>query len=181
MDRDMPKHARLRIILPVVLLIVTLSLSLVGRTQTIQRARSGAPLWDYLAPAEVILHSINYPAAVAAGLTAARRTFQIGVEYSLGVFILYVFYVILLWFGLGWCLDTLWSRRQLPRVPVPIIAVGIVGGLLLLLAAIGTMEGPSALLLVCSAFFWSAIFLVIPPATLIWQHRRAISKPVAQR
>jgi hypothetical protein len=176
----MLRRAQWKIILPVVQLVITLSLSVVGSAQSAQRLKAGATAWDYLAPAEVILHSINYPAAVATGLTVAHRTFQIGIEYSHGFFCLYVLYVLLFWCGLGWCIDRLSSASHARRdVPVSVAVIGMISGAILLLAAIGTMRGPYALLLVFSAFAWSGVFLVCSAAILVMQHRGARSRRAA--
>lgn len=152
---------RWKLWLPVVQVVLAIALSLVGKVQTEHRLRGNVQVWDYIAPAEIVLHAINYPAAVATGLTVRDRTFQIGIEYSVGAFLVYLAYILVLWYVVGWCIGKCWTASPAgSRVPIWLTLLGILGGGLLLLVAFTMLRGAYGLLLVVSAFLWSGLFLL---------------------
>jgi hypothetical protein len=164
-----------RLCLPLAQILLAIGLALTGRGQT-QRETSGKfQTWDYIAPAEMLLHSINYPAAVATGFTVRRRSFQIGLEYSAGAFLVYLAYIALLWVAVAWCIGkSRTSAAGAHRVSIWLSLAGIVSGGLLLVTAFGMLRGPYGLLLVLAAFLWSAAFLATS-STLLARRVRARS------
>src|SRR3954468_19544925 len=125
---------RWKLWLPVVQLVLAIALSLVGKAQTERKLQGNMQVWDYIAPAEVVLHSINYPAAVAASLTVRHRTFQIGIEYSVRTFVVYLGYIAALWYAVGWYVGKRWPVASLqPNVPTWLSVLGMLGGTVLLL------------------------------------------------
>src|SRR5215469_18979515 len=133
-------------ILPAVALALTLSFSSWGAWQTSRHHSPESTYWDYLAPAEIILHSVNWPAAVGASLVTGKRNLQIGWEYSKISYAAYLGMVELLWLVIGFLLDKGIPRSdsRLSR-PFALVAIGI--GITLLLFAIGMTKGPYATLL----------------------------------
>jgi hypothetical protein len=153
---------RWRLWLPVGQVLLAVALSLIGKVQTERRLQGNVQVWDYIAPAEIVLHSINYPAAVATGMTVGHRTFQIGIEYSARTFVVYLVYIVVFWYAVGWCVGKCWPVHNVrPKIPGWLPVLGVLGGGCLLLIAFGMLfRGPYALLLVGSAFLWSALFLL---------------------
>jgi hypothetical protein len=159
--------------LPAIQVALAIVLSLIGKVQTEQKLAGGVQVWDYIAPAEILLHSINYPAAVATGLTLRRHTFQIGLEYSALGFLLYLIYVAGCWLVVLWCLSNyrLGTRTARP-VPVWPSVIGTMAGAFLLFTFLAMLRGPYAFLLVASSFCWSIFFLVTFPLVLVQRFRR---------
>jgi len=164
---------RWKLWLPLIQVVLAIGLSLVGKVQTEQKLKGNVQVWDYIAPAEIVLHSINYPAAVATSLTMRHRTFQIGIEYSVGAFVVYLAYIVAFWYAVGWCMGK-WSAPNVrPMIPAWLSVLGVLGGGFLLLIAFGMLfRGPYALFLVGSAFLWSALLLVAFSATFAMRFRR---------
>jgi len=75
--------SRLKWYLPVLEVGVSLVLGLWGdwQTQRLLRQLGTSHVWDYVAPAEMVMHLINLPAMLACTLTLSR-SFQIGIEYA---------------------------------------------------------------------------------------------------
>jgi hypothetical protein len=151
--------------LPILQLAIAVGLSLVGRAQTHRQVSGGSQVWDYNAPAEILLHSINYPAAVATGLTSGHRSFQIGPEYSVGRWLLYLSYIAVLWYAIAYCLDNYFSTVS--NTPAWLAGTGVLVGTLLSLAAVSMLQGPYAWALIGSAFLWSALLLVSSCGSLV--------------
>lgn len=84
---------------------MTAALSVIGKVQTGKRLAGNQQVWNYLAPAEVIVHSINYPAAVGACFTTGNHGLWIGLEYSGTTFAVYVIGIVLLWYIVGRSID----------------------------------------------------------------------------
>ncbi len=152
---------RWRLWLPISQLTVAIGLSLLGKAETERRLAGSFQVWDYMAPAEMVLHSINYPAVIATELAVRNRTFQIGPEYSFATFGLYLVFVVILWYVVGALIEnSVRSSSERTRPPLWVAALGVVAGLILLLAALAMLRGPYALLLLVSAFVWSGAILV---------------------
>lgn len=168
-------HSRLW--LPVIQLTLAIVLSIVGRTQTQQRTSGNIMIWDYIAPAEVLLHSINYPAALIAGLATGHRTFQIGIEYSIRIYLAYLLFILILWYVIGVCIDKSWLRTEEKGSILGWVCLFALLAGVSLLGAFGVLKGPYGWLLVASAFLWSGLFLtVFTTLCVTWrcQHRSAV-------
>jgi hypothetical protein len=146
--------------LPVAQVLLAIGLAMAGRAQTRHENGEKFQTWDYIAPAEIVLHSINYPAAVATGFTVRHRKFQIGLEYSTATFLTYLAYIGFLWLPVGWFIDKWLAGSAIARaVPAWLSLIGILFGGLLMVTAFGMLRGPYGLLLVGAGFLWSAVFL----------------------
>lgn len=164
---------RWRLWLPIVHLALAIALSLVGRTQTQQRTSGNIMIWDYIAPAEVLLHSINYPAALIAGLATGHRTFQIGIEYSISVYLAYLLSILILWYVIGAYIEkSLLRTEDRGGIPGWVCLFALLAGVSLL-GAFGMLKGPYGWLLVASAFLWSGLFLAIFTTLCVtWRRQR---------
>lgn len=149
-------------ILPGIALVLTGALAVVGEVQTKRRFAEHQEVWgwDYLAPAEAVLHSINYPAAVGAGLTTGNYNFRIGLEYSGVTFLVYAIGVALQWYVVGRCVDVR-RRTMQPWSHAVIPTLALLYGALLLFVAVGVMQGPYAVVLMFSAFLWSVAVILL--------------------
>jgi hypothetical protein len=133
--------------------LLTASLSAIGRVQTARRIDGGV-LWDYLAPSEVVLHCINYPAAVATVLLSGCHTFQIGMEYSTGSFFVYLACTGVLWFCVGVVIET-WQSPPLGRVWRFAVSVSLLLYASFLLFFAVYRPSMYSLLFVLAAIIWS--------------------------
>jgi hypothetical protein len=146
------------LILPLLQLGLAVALGALGYQQYQHEMAGALALWHYIAPAEIILHTINYPAAVLTGIFFNEHTFYLGIEHSPAKFITYVLNIALMWAGAGLLLD---RRSQIrTRRHVLLNTLGILFGFFLLVAAIGTALTYQALLLIAAPFVWSFCFIV---------------------
>ena len=166
---------RLRLWLPIGQLVLALALSLIGRAQTQHRTAGNILIWDYIAPAEMILHAINYPAALAVGLATRHHTFQIGIEYSISAYLAYLLCIVILWYVIGAAIEKPWLRRKRTRSTLSWMCICCLLGGACLLVAFSMLNGPYGWLLVASAFLWSGLFLgAFTILCLAWRHGSAL-------
>lgn len=145
----------LRYLLVISQLVITVVLSWVGQKQRSIHVIDGHVPWDYVAPAETILDSINFPAAITTGLLTNRRVFSLHPQCSKWRFAVYLCLIAGLWYAVGVCIE----RRYLNNfgnMTKRSIIVGLIASLFLFLAAILLIGGPSAPLLLIAAFLWSS-------------------------
>jgi hypothetical protein len=166
---SLQRQISFRIPLMILQLVIALLLSWVGAKQTSAQAAQAQNLvpWDYVAPAETILHSINFPAAMATGLLTNQRVLTLGFEYSRWRFAVYFCLIAGLWYAVGLCID----RRYLKSISTmkkPLIVAGLIGSVLLFLMSVLLIGGPSAPILVIAAFLWSG-FLLYFFGRLLWR------------
>lgn len=122
------------------------------------------PKWDYIPPPEVILYSINYPATVATEIAMKPHTLQIGLEYSLGGFIVYIAFIAMLWFFMGWFLerprDGVRAKKRLRwGIPIAIIFAIFFG-----MFAQANKDG-GYLVIYISGITWCLVLIALP----IWR------------
>jgi len=150
----------MRLVLPFCQAIIAVLLSFLGNAQA-RMALHGQVVWDYFPPAEILLHAINYPAAIATGLTLLHGSFQIGLRYSCVSFVVYLVYIFLLWCAISWFIEQGWPRSDaVRRASLLMIPGGLLFGSVLLLVAFWMLHGPHGGILILSAFLWSGLVLV---------------------
>jgi hypothetical protein len=152
-------HFRRSVLLSLGALLLTLCLSVAGKIQT-ARDVGGQMVWDYLAPGEVMLHSINFPATVATTLLTGDHSFRIGIEYSTIGFLVYLACVELLWFSVGFLID-LPQETPLKRSWTVTISVFLFIYALFLLLVTGTVWNMYSLLFALSGFIWSIVLMAL--------------------
>ena len=144
---------------------VGLALSLASwgsiQTQRLLQQRGTEHIWSYVSPAEMAMHTLNAPVAVLCAATLSQ-SFQIGIEYSRGIFLIYIILVAALWFSTGWCIwDYQKLRTQRPSLGRRLRVVGVVAGVLLLLVGIGMLPGPWSMFFSLATILWGAVFIVL--------------------
>lgn len=157
--------SRLKLYLPVLQVGVSLVLGLWGdwQTQRLLRQLGTSHVWDYVAPAEMVMHLINLPAMLACTLTLSR-SFQIGIEYSVRVFVGYLAFVAALWFSVGWCIQDyprlVYSRSSTARA---LRVFGVLLGVLTILLGAILLKGqwPLSILFPLGFIVWGIAFIVL--------------------
>jgi hypothetical protein len=124
-------------------------------------------MWDYLAPSEVVLHSINYPAAVATALIRKPHTLEIGLEYSLWSYTIYLVFVASLWCVIGLFYELSRGTRKGGRWLSWSALICAISALLLAVVTFANWGG-QALLLKIAGTLWCVALIVVP----IWFLRK---------
>ena len=162
----MVKRTHWKLWLPLMQVVIAIGLSLVGKAEYEHKFSNqdmswgGTQAWDYLPSADIVLHSINYPAAIATTLTSKHHPLRIGIKYSLKIFVIYIAYIVVLWYAVGWYLETLiHSSTANSKGSIWLALLGLLVGGVLLFSAVGIFRIASALVIVASAFLWSIAFL----------------------
>lgn len=148
-------------LLPSVQVAAGIVLGTIGGRQTQHEIARNGMLWDAMSIPEIVLHAVNFPAAVGVGLLTGHRNLYIGVEYSLTQFLVYLVLIGVLWARVGWLLDGRKQKCQNKRKAciIPPVLESLFG-LILLLSAVGVSRGPYAPLLVISAYAWAFVWIL---------------------
>jgi hypothetical protein len=152
---------RLLWLLPVFQVGLALILGTLGSVQT-HREFEGHHIFDYVALPEFVLHIINFPAAAVVCIVASKWSFQIGPEYSVAWFLVYLVLIGLLWNLIG---------RRLgpagPAFPAPSnrqkmegrFGVGL--GVLVLLLGVVLIQSPLGYFVSLAAFVWGIVLIIL--------------------
>lgn len=178
MNESMRFRSNLRVVLPLLHILLAILLSVVGHAQTRGRMQWNMIPWDYIAPAELLMHSINFPAAVLTSLTTSAPMFHIGLEYSIWRWLVYLLSVGLLWRYIGIISETGLQQKAGKQLVFYLhCCIGILFGSFLLLLSLSLFEGPHGLLLIVSGLIWSVLLLSYFSIILLLRlrsfHRRA--------
>lgn len=118
-------------------------------------------IFDYVSPAECAMHAIN---ALVSLLCAAafNQAFQIGIEYSLPLFGIYLALVGVLWFCVGWLIQD--YPQMLLESPSRAIAprlVGYVVAAVLVLRGMAMLRGPRIIYIPLGSIVWGAVLIFL--------------------
>src|SRR6516165_3039854 len=158
----MKLHFKYRLLLPLLALGLAASLSAIGSSQnkSFMEQQQALAVWDYIPPAEVLLHSVNYPAAFAASMIGGEHTLRIGIEYSSKSFFIYLLCIVMLWYVIGYLMDTrsrVFVRSKWSTTAAVLII--LYGGSLVLLAVSSWVVYP--VIVGVSGVLWGAIAILI--------------------
>jgi hypothetical protein len=143
---------RWRFFLPAFQVLLALGLATLGALQ--RSRRSDFISWDNTPVADVISHSINFPAALIASLLSNKR--DLSLEQGVSTFLAYLFCIFLAWMAVGFALD----RQALNRFErggtklLLVNCLGIVFGLFLCLAALALLRSPYGVIFPAAGLVW---------------------------
>jgi len=159
-ERPMTKRIRWSLALPLMASLLTVALVMSGRHQYEQET-SKKIIWDYFTLSEIMLDSINYPAAVATELFGGGpHSFRIGMDSSARPIILYFAFVVLQWFVAGSLIEE--GTRHLKRraVSLSFAGVALISGIMFGLIAVHTWNA-YPLLIGMSGIFWGILLIFV--------------------
>jgi hypothetical protein len=168
---------RLNPFLPVAQIAIAIALGVWSYFQY-QNESKGWTVYDLVPPAGMILHILNLPAALFITLVTRNSSFQIGLQHSTKIFIVYVATIGLMWLVIAWRLDYQGLDRRPNKVHklVAVLAIFIAFGVAMLGVLMLVLPGPWARILPISAFVW-AILLVLMFRKWLPQIRDATGSP----
>ena len=136
-------------------------LAIWGKVETEKYFRS-TYTYDYIAPAEKAIHLVNIPAAFLVSSVSRNKYFQIGIEYSITLFVVYLILIFVLWFGVGRRLSSTRQSFKSRSLSSRVLGVaGVVYGSILIVFSFVMPSGPLALIFPMSMFIWGALIIVL--------------------
>jgi len=152
---------RLLWILPVFQVGLALILGTLGSVQT-RREFEGHHIFDYVALPEFILHMLNFPAAAVVCVVASKWSFQIGPEYSVDWFLVYLVLIGLLWNRIGQRLgpaeSVLASPSNRPKMEG---RLAVCLGVLVFLLGVVLIQSPLGYFVSLAAFVWGIVLIIL--------------------
>jgi hypothetical protein len=158
---------RVRLTLPAIQVLFASWLMSVGVTQTRNRLQGGV-VWGYLAPAEHILHGVNWPAAALVDLFTSDQHFHLTPYYSSYAYMMYLVAIAALWYCVAVYLTT---PSHKTRTVFSFASVAY--GCFLLIPSTSVLQASYGYLLVLPAWIWTGVLMLVPFVGRFLPFRRA--------
>jgi hypothetical protein len=147
--------------LPALSVVLALILAVWGDTQT-KRYVGSSVVFDYIAPAEKLLHVLNMPAAVLICTLTRNGAFHLGLEYSIPLFILYLFLIAVMWLLIGQRIAKgRHSFHSVSTMGKSLRLAGLLYGIFMVVVSVAMWGGAQPLILPLASIAWGVLIIVL--------------------